>query len=158
MTEAVVQRSENLHFEPVATVGGSRTLRSGFWVGQVRDFTTSRTEPVSGAGVAGSDGGVENSVRVNSDERKRVRGRERTHGRERESEMKWKSDFFTNTLFELFTILPPKEISSPTLRSNSDSSLPPVYEFISEPLTQLNHLWSQNPSGQENDQNTLPQG
>ncbi|CAL2272260.1 unnamed protein product [Prunus armeniaca] len=69
MTEAVVQRSENLRFEPVATVGGSRTLRSGFWVGQVRDFTTSRTEPVSGAGVAGGDGDVENSVRVNSDER-----------------------------------------------------------------------------------------
>ncbi|CAL8169608.1 unnamed protein product [Prunus armeniaca] len=160
MTVAVVQRSENLRFEPVATVGGSRTLRSGFWVGQVRDFTTSRTEPVSGAGVARGDGGVENSVQVNSDERERVRGRERTHGREREeSELKMeKSDFFYNYLFDLFTILPPEEISSPTLRYNSDSSLPPVYEFISEPLTQLNHLWSQNPSGQENDQNTLPQG
>ncbi|CAL2228061.1 unnamed protein product [Prunus armeniaca] len=124
MTEAVVQRSENLRFEPVATVDGSQTLRSGFWVGQVRDFTTSRTEPVSGAGVAGGDGGVENSVRVNSDERERVRGRKRERTGERERE----------------------------------ESLPPVYELISEPLTQLNHLWSQNPSGQAYDQNTLPQG
>ncbi|CAL8179172.1 unnamed protein product [Prunus armeniaca] len=75
-----------VRLEPVETAGGSRALRSGFWVGQVWDFTTSRTEPVSRAGVAGSDGGVENSVRVNSDEREREcsRERERTHGRERE--------------------------------------------------------------------------
>ncbi|CAL2269324.1 unnamed protein product [Prunus armeniaca] len=75
-----------VRLEPVETAGGSQALRLGFWVGQVRDFTTSRTELVSRAGVAGSDGGVENSVRVNSDEREREFAGERENARERKRE------------------------------------------------------------------------
>ncbi|CAL2231131.1 unnamed protein product [Prunus armeniaca] len=77
-----------IRLEPVETAGGSRALRSGFWVGQVRNFTTSRTEPVSRAGVVGSDGGVENSVRVNSDERESSLERENARERERERKVK----------------------------------------------------------------------
>ncbi|CAL2277670.1 unnamed protein product [Prunus armeniaca] len=152
--------SKNLRFEPVETADYSRVFRGRKLVGLDQDVETKLLGPVSRDAVAGSDGGVDFSVRVNSDggESSREREKRRTGKRERKSEMKLKNLIFTNTLFELFTILPPKEISSPKLRYNSDSSLPPVYEFISEPPTQPNHLWSQNPSGQKNDRNTLPQG
>ncbi|CAL2240044.1 unnamed protein product [Prunus armeniaca] len=70
--------------EPVETAGGSGAFRSGFWVVQDRGFTTSRTGPVSKAGVVGCGGGVAVSVRVNSDEGESSREREKTDGRERE--------------------------------------------------------------------------
>ncbi|CAL2246540.1 unnamed protein product [Prunus armeniaca] len=65
--------------EPVETAGGSGAFRSGFWVVQDWGFTTSRTGPVSKAGVVRCGGGVAVSVQVNSS-----REREKTHGRERE--------------------------------------------------------------------------
>ncbi|CAL8119301.1 unnamed protein product [Prunus armeniaca] len=73
-----------VRLEPVETAGGSGAFRSGFWVVQDRGFTTSRTGPVSKAGVVGCGGGVAVSVRVNSDEGESSREREKTHGRERE--------------------------------------------------------------------------
>ncbi|KAI5312077.1 hypothetical protein L3X38_041250 [Prunus dulcis] len=58
---------ESLRFEPVEIVGDSRVFRLGDWVILVQGFTTSRTGPVSRAGVVGCGGGVVVSVSESSE-------------------------------------------------------------------------------------------
>ncbi|CAL2239404.1 unnamed protein product [Prunus armeniaca] len=69
-----------VRLEPVETAGCFRIFRRQKLLGLDQDVETKLLGPVSRAAVAGSGGGVENSVRVNSDERERERTGERERG------------------------------------------------------------------------------